>query len=79
MLSNSSFFHLFDLAQARAEIPQAPITAFCRCALTPSGTGCMRRPRARRRRSRRSRVIQGRSNDPGDGAGNTYTTVRRPS
>ena len=41
-----------------------PITAFCPCCLASTGTGCMRRPRARRRRSRRSRTVRGRSSEP---------------
>jgi hypothetical protein len=28
-----------------------PFRAFCVCTIYPSGTGCMRRPRARRRRN----------------------------
>ena len=45
--------------------PAYEIRAFCRCALTPSGVGCMRRPRARARRPSTRR----RSSGPPRGGG----------
>jgi hypothetical protein len=53
-----------------------PMRAFCRCALDPSGAGCMRRLRLRRRGNRRHRgrrcghgARNAGGDDGGDGGG----------
>jgi hypothetical protein len=55
----------------KLEVPAFSIRAFCTCAIYQSGAGCMRRPRARARRSRRrhggSRCERGPPGDDGDG------------
>jgi hypothetical protein len=55
------------------------ITRFCPCSLTLSGACSRKRPSARRRRSRRSRTVRGKSADPGDGPSPDSTAFPRAS
>ena len=63
----------------RSRWPQAPVTAFCPCSLSQTGSCSRKRPQGRRRCSRRSRVTRGRSAEPSDGDGpSRSTTVAGP-
>ena len=69
-----------NFAESWRTVQAEPVTAFCRCAVTSNGTGCMRRPRARARRStaRRGATIKGRSDDPDGGPGSNIAVVHMP-